>query len=172
MTQAKKYKKTPINRYGFPLKVRITAPKRGPRKQTLMKIEIFEEFCRWASLPTPLREPKGQTEFATKWGVSPPTLLKWKKKQEFWEKMANYRREWARDKTSDVINGLFKNAVNRGSAAEVKLWLQVVEDWAERTSPVPQSITVIGIQGITDADLKKLITPQQEEISEAEIVST
>ena len=168
MPKIKKYKQMPVSRYGFPMKVKIIHPQKGrPKKMSIRKIDTFNEFCQWSALPSPLREPKLQIDFAKKWGTSEQTIIKWKHRPEFWQNISSIRMNWARDKTSDVIYGLFKNASTRGEAAEVKLWLQAVEDWSEKQAPQTANITVIGIQGITDADLKKLTEPVQE----AEIVS-
>jgi len=124
----------------------------------------------WASLPSALRDPKNQKEWGEKWGVTPHTLSVWKHRQEFWEMVANARREWAKDKTSDVIHGLFRNASTRGEAAEVKLWLEAVEDWSEKSPPAAPNITIIGIKGITEADLQNLVNPEKIEAIEGEVV--
>jgi hypothetical protein len=162
----------PISRYAFPLKVKIVSSQRGRphEKYPMRKLELFYEYCKWASLPTPLREPKTQKEWAKKWGVTEATLSIWKRKQKFWEMVASFRREWAKDKTSDVIYGLFRNASTRGEAAEVKLWLQSIEDWSEKVQPQQQNITIIGIKGITDEDLKKLTQPVQEEVEDVQVL--
>lgn len=173
MPKIKKYKRSPVSRYGFPLKVKMVHPQKGRPKKTkeIRKIQDFNEFCLWASLPSPLREPKTQKEFAAKWGLSEPTLALWKAKPLFWETVASIRRDWARDKTSDVIHGLFKRASTRGEAAEVKLWLQVVEDWSEKQAPQTQNITVIGIQGITSEELQQLTKPAEDRIEDGETIS-
>jgi len=161
----KRQKKMPISRYGFPMKIKIVRPSAGhPRKVLLRKPEMFQEFCLWSALPTPLRNPKTQREFEEKWGVHKNTVAKWKKRQDYWEMVANARREWSKDKTSDVIHGLYRNASTRGEAAEVKLWLQAVEDWSEKTVAPPANITVIGIQGITQQDLENLKKPAPREV--------
>ena len=163
----------PVSRYGFPMKIKIVSPKKGrPEIHHMVKPEMFREFCNWAALPTPLREPKTQTEWSVKWGVTEATLSKWKHRPEFWEMVANQRREWAKDKTSDVIHGLYRNASTRGEAAEVKLWLEAVEDWSEKAPPTSPNITIIGIKGITEADIQKLVQPEEKEKAiEGEIVS-
>lgn len=174
----KKYKRMPVSRHGFPRKIKIVSPQRGrPKKiKPMKKAEEFEVFCEWASLPSPVREPRTQKEFSKKWGVGEDTLSKWKHKQLFWEKVAERRIEWARGKTSDVILGLFRNASISGNAAEVKLWMQLVEDWSEKQQLGPPNITVIGIQGITPDDLRTLVSPVKEKkaegpVEEAELVA-
>src|SRR3990167_7476490 len=169
-------KKTPVSRYGFPRKIKIVRPPVGrPREPYLLRPEVYEAFCEWSAKPTPLKEEKTNKQFAVKWGIRPETLTRWKRKQEFWTKVAEWRMEWARDKTSDVIHGLFKRASTRGEAAEVKLWMQVIEDWSEKVTPTAPNITVIGIRGLSPDILDKLkkspeIVAETEPIQEAEII--
>lgn len=183
-----KYKRIAVDKSTFPQKVKIVKQKTGRPKRLhgLKKPEVYEEFARWCALPSPLREPKTQTEFAEKWGVAPLTLILWKKKQDWWETMLAKRAEWARDKTSDVIHGLYKTASTRGQAAEVKLWLQFVEGWTEKEQQTGPQINILAIQGVSNDELQKLVQPEdkssaiaqsfitptkQEEVQEAEVVS-
>lgn len=167
----KKRKRIPVSKYGFPKKVKIVnrKPGRPKKKKSLVKRNEYEAFIEWAAKPTPLKELKTMKEFSEKWGVTPDTLTRWKKRQDFWEKVSEKRINWARDKTSDVIHGLFKRAATRGEAAEVKLWMQLIEDWSEKQQVQTPNITVIGIRGITSKDLEKLT--QKEEVQEAEVVN-
>lgn len=174
-----KHKKIPISKYGFPQKVKIVPAKKGRPKEKspndIVKKDVFNEFVEWAALPSPLREPEYQKDFAEKWGVQSITLSRWKKRQDFWEAVAATRLMWAKDKTPDVIHALYKNAAKTGSAAEVKLWLQAIEDWSEKAPAQAPSITVIGIQGITQDDLKRLTqkegTEPERNILEAEEIT-
>lgn len=175
MGKISKYKKMQISRYGFPRKVRYVRPGIGrPKEMKVRKVEVFEEFCRWASLPTPLKDVKTMKAFSEKWGIKADTAAKWKHLPEFWKKVGEYRMEWAKDKTSDVVQGLFKRASVRGEAAEVKLWMELIEDWSEKAPAVTPNITVIGIQGITEEQLRKLSEPpehlREEPVVDAEIV--
>jgi len=172
----RKAKKIPVTKYGFPRKVRFVPAKRGrPKKSMLAKQHVFEAFCEWAAKPTPLKSEKTMQAFAKLWDVTPETLSRWKKRQDFWEKVAEWRITWAKDKTSDVVHGLFKRAATRGEAAEVKLWMQLIEDWSEKVTPPTQNITVIGIRGITQDDLENLKKPPNQNrvgAKEAEVVQS
>jgi hypothetical protein len=150
-------KKIVVSRYGFPRKIKIVNPSAGrPKKKRMVKVDAFEAFCEWAAKPTPLREDKHAQDFGRRWGISDQTLVRWKKRQDFWEKVAEWRMQWAKDKTSDVVHGLFKRASTRGEAAEVKLWMQLIEDWSEKTPAQAPNITVIGIKGLSSNILDKL----------------
>lgn len=163
----------PVAKYGFPKKVKREKKKRGPgrppKKKDLVKREVYEAFCDWAALPTPLKEHEYAKDFAEAWGVSEVTLSNWKKRESFWKDVAERRIDWARDKTSDVINGLFKRAATRGEAAEVKLWMQLIEDWSEKAPPPSPNITVIGIRGVTEEEIARL-KQKPDESEEAEVV--
>jgi len=160
----------PVSKYGFPRKIKIVNRKPGrPKKpRALMKENVYEAFCEWSAKPTPLKEIKLLRDWAKKWGVSPDTLTRWKNRQDFWEKVAEWRINWARDKTSDVVNGLYKRAATRGEASEVKLWMQLIEDWSEKVTPVKQDITIVGIRGITKEDLDRLKQPPEQNAIDAE----
>ena len=162
-----------LTKYGFPMKVKIVNRKPGrPKKKTLIKQDVYEAFCEWAAQPTPLRDAKTAKDFAVKWGVTQKTLVTWKKRQDFWEKVAAWRISWAKDKTSDVIHALFKRASLRGESGEVKLWMQLIEDWSEKQIAPTPNITVIGIRGISGEELRKITEKPQEGgiIEEAEVV--
>jgi len=166
-----------VSKYGFPKKVKIVNAKRGRPKRPhgLVKQEVYEAFCEWAAKPSPLKETKTLQQFAKKWGVHPATLGRWKKQQKFWEKVAEWRVTWAKDKTSDVVHGLFKRAATRGEAAEVKLWMQLIEDWSEKAPPPQANITVIGIRGVSQKDIEKLTKPPEENAigtEDAEVVES
>lgn len=161
----------PLRKYGFPSKVKRTKRKRGrPKKsRALVKEPEYKAFVEWAAKPTPLKAEKTAKEFAEKWGVTPETLTRWKKKEYFWRDVGEARIAWAKDKTSDVVHGLFKRASTRGEAAEVKLWMQLIEDWAEKGGPATPNITVIGIRGITNKDLERL-KQKPDDFVEGEVV--
>jgi len=85
----------------------------------------YEEFIRFCATPRVLREIKTQRDFAKKFGVSEDTLTDWKKSFGFLEKVRQIILDNEKDKLSDVINGLYREAV-RGNPSAVRLWLQYV----------------------------------------------
>ena len=132
----------------------------------MKKKDEFLQFAEWVALPSPLREPQTQEEWAKEQGIKPGTLSAWKQKPEFWEVVAGQRKLWCRDKTSDVIAGLFRTA-SRGMAAEVKLWLQLVEEWSEKEAPSAPQITLVGIKGLTEEAMRTLMPAKEETKKEA-----
>lgn len=92
----------------------------------------YQQFIEWMALPVKEREPKTQKELAVQFGLSEWTLSQWKLRNGFWPEVEKIRRSWAKGKTSEILEGLYKKA-KEGHAAEVKLWLQYVEDYSEKT---------------------------------------
>jgi hypothetical protein len=103
----------------------------------IKKIGEFVEFGRFMATPEQLRfsifEVKTQKEFGEKYGVCENMLGIWKNKEEFRELVVRLRENWGKEKTSDILGGLYKKAVRDGNASEVKLWLQYFEGFAEKT---------------------------------------
>lgn len=93
----------------------------------------FEELVSWISLPDVLREPKTQSELAEKFGVGQDTISEWKQRKGFWELVRKKRKEWAREKTPNVLLSLYRKILKDGGAAEVKLWFQFAENWNEKS---------------------------------------
>ena len=84
----------------------------------------FVEFARWSAIPSGQREPDTQKELAEVIGVSEDTLTDWKKRPEFWTLVGLFLREWMREKTPDVIDGLFSKITDgKGGAGDVKFFL-------------------------------------------------
>ena len=164
--KARKHKRISLTRWGFPLKASIAKKRVGPGSRRpdyyIQKKDEWDRFAKWVALPSPLRTPRAMEDWGELNGVSKCTLGLWKKRPEFWEVVAGYRKEWAKDKTSDVISGLFSKA-SRGQAPEVKLWFQLIEDWSEQEAPTLPSITIIGIKGMSPEKIEKIMPGTIEE---------
>lgn len=112
----------------------------------------FQTYVLWSSLPSLLRDLsdsdlekfgfhdplviqllriRWQYEFANTFNVSMDQLTEWNRKIEA-EGLADYK-AWTRGLTRNVIMALYKTIIKEGKAAEVKLWLQAVEGWSEKT---------------------------------------
>ena len=107
-------------------------PKKDEAMDGLRHPAEFNEFVEWISLPEAFRMPKTQGELAVKFGVGEDTLSNWKKRVGFWDLVKEKRRHWGKERTPNVVMGLYRKAVRDGNAAEAKLWLQYFEDWTER----------------------------------------
>ena len=53
--------------------------------------EVFEAFSKWLAYPKSFRKPKTQGQFAKIHEISPDSLSDYKKKNELWEKVEEYK---------------------------------------------------------------------------------
>lgn len=96
----------------------------------------FVEFTRWYALPSWLREPKTQKEFADQIGikVNQDTLTDWKSHPEFWPLVWRFLQEWMREHTPDVVGGLYEKITSaKGSAGDVRLFLSLAGNQPEKS---------------------------------------
>ena len=91
----------------------------------------YKQFVEWLALPVKEREPKTQKELAEQLGLSEWTLSQWKLRDGFWPEVEAIRKGWGKGKTTEVLNGLYQKALS-GNASEVKLWMQIMENFAEK----------------------------------------
>lgn len=111
------------------------------------KTQDFESYAIWKSLPSFLRgqprqaleklgvdseialsllEIRTQTEFAERFGIKDLTTLSdWNKKLE--KDGISRIHDWARKLTPNVIWALYRNVSKQGRAAEVKMWMEIIE---------------------------------------------
>ena len=107
------------------------------RKIGVSKIAERLDYIRFMALPRVFRDKEwGFTTdeaFSKKYKVDTSTLYAWRKDPEFWKELKEIFKLWGKDRTPDVIAGMYKKAVSEGNAAEVKLWLQYFDDWKEKS---------------------------------------
>lgn len=117
----------------------------------MTKPQEFNTFLLWKSLPSLLRDfnyteleklgfqdpvvmellrIRWQKDFAERFKVDEATLSLWNEKIEK-EDLLDYK-GWAKGLSRNVLLALYRKAVKEGTAAEAKLFLQVVEDWREK----------------------------------------
>lgn len=113
----------------------------------------YSDFVAWTALPTELRVPKTQRELAKKFGVGEDTLSEWKRRNGFWEEVTDKRKAWGRERTPDVMLALFKRIQRTGSAPEVRLWLEVVEEWQSKVLAIPDPYAYL--RDLTDEELQQ-----------------
>ena len=119
----------------------------------------YHEFILWISLPKELREPKTQVELSKKFRVGQDTLSSWKKQKGFWDEVSKKRKEWSREKTSDVVYSLYKRIIETGNSSEVKLWFQIIEDWSEKLMTVTEKENPLA--HLTTKELEDLIAKKK-----------
>jgi hypothetical protein len=108
-----------------------------PRKKPVQKEAEYQEVVRFTAISRVFREKEfgynSDGDFAKKYKVNPSTLSAWKKDNNFWNEVKNLTKTWGKDRTPDVILALYKKIIKDGGAAEVKLWLQYVDGWDEKS---------------------------------------
>lgn len=141
----------------------MTKAIKSRKKRRMHREQEFRVFVLWANLPSALRgQPekalaelgfhdqesleilkiKTMTEFAKKFRVNKSTLTEWQKRVDemgYRDRMMG----WARRITKNILWKLAREALEEGDAARVKLWLQAVEDFVEK-SEVQEKVTVTG----------------------------
>jgi len=137
MAEKRPQKKTIYKGKGRPRKtdIRIESNPTISRQSGVDKINEFEEYALYLALPREERMIlfKGHTDafFSRKYKVNKSTLTEWKKKEELW-KLRNSHLKILKQYTIDVLRGLRNKAIQKGDAAEVKLWMQLIEEWVEK----------------------------------------
>ncbi|NLZ96512.1 MAG: hypothetical protein GX926_00725 [Candidatus Magasanikbacteria bacterium] len=142
-------------------KIKIETPINSNNSQVKLRHNFeYHKFILWIALPKELRKPNTQVELSKHFGVGQDTLSEWKKRTGFWEEVARQRKEWSKEKTSDIIYALYKRIIETGNAAEVKLWFQLIENWSERfrTSIEEEN----PLTKLTDRELAELIKKQKD----------
>lgn len=70
-------------------------------------------------------------QFADLQGLNKSTLYRWQVRIDFLPKVKDIREKWARERTGDVVDAIFKTAV-KGNPLSQKLWMQVFEGFTEK----------------------------------------
>lgn len=113
-------------------KNRLNPAKDIPKRDKVTNYPEYWKFVGWIATPTPLRNLKTQRDLAKELQVHEVTLSVWKSVEGFRDDVRRKIKEWAGDDTPNVIRGLRRKAIQDGTAAEVKLWLQWVDDWVPK----------------------------------------
>lgn len=79
-----------------------------------------------------LAEIKNQQQFSIVYGIGEDTLSEWNKKQEVRDSLQEIR-SWARELTKNMILVLYEKALRDGDPFKIKLFLQSVEGWEEKS---------------------------------------
>jgi hypothetical protein len=97
------------------------------------KVSVQTEFARWCATPEPLRDPQTQGEFARLHNVNEATLSRWRREPEFWDEVKKGIKVWNKERLPNVLAALYKNILKNGHGVDVKMWLQWVDDWKEKS---------------------------------------
>src|SRR5947209_15775829 len=70
----------------------------------------FDQFAQWMALPKRLREPLTQGEMAKKLGVNADTPSDWKKRDDFWALVKQYRSTFLKETIPDILDAAIRAA--------------------------------------------------------------
>ena len=102
--------------------------------EDLRKNEEFYKFVAWVALPTGERQPGTRDLLAKELGIEPSTLSSWKKVEGFWGEVDKIRGDYFKERFSNVLLGVYLNAVKEGSPTAAKFLAQYIMGWTEKTA--------------------------------------
>lgn len=121
--------------------------------ENLKKPDVYLDFIRFIATPDNFRDIQTQGEFAKKFNVEQPTLTNWKKRDGFWDRVRDERKEIMKDKmVNKVIMAVYRKALRDGTSKEAKLLLELSGEYEEKR--------------ILDARISNLTPERAKEIDE------
>ncbi|MCK9578716.1 hypothetical protein M0R01_04500 [bacterium] len=107
-----------------------------PKKRGIYRKATWIEFVKFTATPIIYRDEEfgfhRDGDFCKKNKINNETLCRWKNEPEFYEEVRLCWKKWGKDRTPNVIAGLYRTAVKEGKAAESLAWMKIVEDWQEK----------------------------------------
>ena len=122
----------------------------GGKKQPLQKIAIYNEFILWSAMPESERKALGilsQGDFCDFYGIHKNTPTRWKERPDFYERIDKLMVMWGKDKTPDVIQGIYKAAV-KGNPFSQKLWLEYFHGFSEKMEVQHTNKVEVGVNDV------------------------
>lgn len=103
-----------------------------PKYENLSLKPEYLEIIEWMSTPANLREPKTQAELAEKIGIHATTLSRWMRTEGVYADIRARIKQKMRGEMPNVLEALKDKILKDGSAKEVQLFLQWVDDFTEK----------------------------------------
>ena len=101
--------------------------------ENLRNPDKYLDFVRFIATPDNFKEIKTQKEFAKEHGVNVWTLSEWKKRDGFWDLVAEERKLMMKENmTSKIIMAVYRTVLREGNAKEAKLLLELSGDYQEK----------------------------------------
>lgn len=124
------------------------------KKTIPYKNDKYLEFVHWFALPINAKIDehgcKTQAQFAQKYEISSITLSRWKKRDDFKNRVEAKRFDWGKENTGNVFAG-WLNACMKGNPYAIELWLNYFENWNKK------QVLENRVPEFTNDDLLKLI---------------
>lgn len=94
--------------------------------------------------------------FANYYKIGERTLYNWRVEKGFDGAVNKELKAWGEMNVSNVIMALYNNAITKGGAAEVELYLAYFKDWTKKTQ-------IVHKEELTDNDIRNIIATLPEE---------
>lgn len=104
-----------------------------PSYQTVSKYQEYWRLINWFAMPSPLRKPGTLGELAKELSVHAVTLSRWQRVDGFYRDVRTKIKEELRGELPDVLYSLRNKIFKEGNSKEIKLFLQWVDDFVEKT---------------------------------------
>ena len=114
------------------------------------KVDKYQEFILWFAMPTVERVKLGidtMEAFAEYYHINRTTLWRWKDRPDFEPRVDHIQMQWGKEKTSDVIQGIYRAAV-KGNPMSQLLWLQYFKKFTPKTQVEHTAKVEIGVNDI------------------------
>ena len=118
----------------------------------------YEQFCRWASLPSYVRKPTTAQGFEKKWGLPKGYHNKFRTREDYQQKRTFYFYEWVLDRWPGAVDAAFKRAM-KDSSADFKILADMIGKRTEVNRPAV-NIAPMVIVGVAQEKIDKLFTPK------------
>jgi len=128
-----------------------TAPKKAKKQRpvTTSKHEAtLELFCEFMALPTPVRGQvfkdadnnpiENQGEFAKEHNIDQARLSKFKRTDDYVNKVSKIRRRYFKGEIGDAIYAVMLNTIQHGKGADLKVLLEYAKE-VERDDPMGET---------------------------------
>jgi len=133
---------------------KITKPKLAKNTELTKSYDFGKKeaeylaFIEFLATPKMYRKLKTQNDFSRVYNVHITTLSDWKKRKGFYNEIDKQRRNWGRDRTSDILGHLYQTIMDskRPCGSDVMIWLRYVEGFnpnvnLKEIEPVESSLT-------------------------------
>src|SRR3954451_24815963 len=94
----------------------------------IVHLQEFEQFAQWMALPRRLRDPDTHGDMAKNLGVAADTLSDWKKRDDFWAKVKEYRSTFLKETIPNILDAAIREA-KQGSFNDRRLLLEMAQEY-------------------------------------------
>ena len=119
-----------------------------PKTDRLNKYDsVYDDFCRWSSLPTEYRKPVSVAQFEKNYKIPKGYAFTFKRREDFASRCKRYMWEWIRERFPDFVQNMFTKAIKEGNASAIKFFAELIVSDIEMDKPKPiiQPFMILGV---------------------------